>query len=223
MGLAEFLPVLFLALPAGQAADRMSRKPLADDLSGLAGRWRLWGWRSRPLGAGTGIPGVRLHGLAGRRPSGGNACSLVAAAAVGAAPGPDQCTYLEQQRLAIGGGGRAYPGGRLVLPDRSALCPYVVSACCSVVVMGLLVPIRFNAPPRRSEPLSLESFLRGMKFVLQNELILATITLDLFAVLLGGATALLPILRARDILARGAVRAGMVARGACDRGEPHGD
>ena len=90
-------------------------------------------------------------------------------------------------------------GGALIFLTGGALGAYVVSALCSLVVTALLIPIRIALPPRRSEPLSLESFLRGMKFVMRTELILATITLDLFAVLLGGATALLPIF-ARDIL-----------------------
>jgi hypothetical protein len=51
-------------------------------------------------------------------------------------------------------------------------------------------------------PPSLDSLLAGLKFVWNTPLILATITLDLFAVLLGGATALLPIY-ARDILHAG--------------------
>jgi MFS family permease len=59
--------------------------------------------------------------------------------------------------------------------------------------------IRPHAGPRVREPLSLDSLLAGVRFVRQTKLILATITLDLFAVLLGGATALLPIF-ARDIL-----------------------
>jgi MFS family permease len=51
----------------------------------------------------------------------------------------------------------------------------------------------------RREELTLTSLLAGVQFVFKTKLILATITLDLFAVLLGGATALLPIF-ARDIL-----------------------
>ena len=49
------------------------------------------------------------------------------------------------------------------------------------------------------ETLSLDSLLAGVRFVRRTKLILATITLDLFAVLLGGATALLPVF-VKDIL-----------------------
>ena len=54
---------------------------------------------------------------------------------------------------------------------------------------------------------SLASLFAGVRFVWRTELLLAAITLDLFAVLLGGATALLPIY-AQDILHVGAVGLG---------------
>ena len=49
------------------------------------------------------------------------------------------------------------------------------------------------------EPISFRSLVAGFEFVRKSDLILAAITLDLFAVLLGGSTALLPIF-AQDIL-----------------------
>src|SRR5262249_23649097 len=58
-----------------------------------------------------------------------------------------------------------------------------------------------------TEGRSLASLLAGIRFVWKTELLLAAITLDLFAVLLGGATALLPIY-ARDILDVGPVGLG---------------
>jgi hypothetical protein len=55
--------------------------------------------------------------------------------------------------------------------------------------------------PRKyhTAPVSLDSLLAGLRFVFQTKLLLAALTLDLFAVLLGGATALLPVF-ARDVL-----------------------
>ncbi len=55
---------------------------------------------------------------------------------------------------------------------------------------------------RRNEPVTLRSFFLGLEFVWRHPIILGTISLDLFAVLLGGATALLPIF-AQDILHTG--------------------
>jgi MFS family permease len=59
---------------------------------------------------------------------------------------------------------------------------------------------------------SLEALLEGVKFVWRSELLLAAITLDLFAVLLGGATALLPYY-ARDVLEVGGWGLGVLRAG----------
>ena len=65
-----------------------------------------------------------------------------------------------------------------------------------------IAAIRARTNPRGAEAVTLRSLLAGFSFVWKSDLILAAITLDLFAVLLGGATALLPIF-ARDILHAG--------------------
>ncbi len=85
---------------------------------------------------------------------------------------------------------------------------YCLAAGCSLVCVFLLMPIRprqSGAAPRLQR--SMSSILAGVRFVWRNELLLAAITLDLFAVLLGGATALLPIY-ATDILHVGAAGLG---------------
>lgn len=51
----------------------------------------------------------------------------------------------------------------------------------------LTVPIKEQKAIRTTEPISLKALAAGAKFVWQNQLILAAITLDMFAVLLGGA------------------------------------
>ena len=66
-------------------------------------------------------------------------------------------------------------------------------------MIALTSSLRLRAVARDSQPVSMQSLLAGLKFVLATKLILATITLDLLAVFLGGAVALLPIY-ARDIL-----------------------
>jgi MFS family permease len=67
--------------------------------------------------------------------------------------------------------------------------------------------IRQERPLFKREPLNLESLLTGLRFVGRNKLILATITMDLFVVLLGGAVAMLPAF-ADDILHCGSVGLG---------------
>jgi MFS family permease len=67
---------------------------------------------------------------------------------------------------------------------------------------GMLAAMRVERAPRSSEPFSLKSLLGGFRFVRHDPVILGTLSLDMFAVFLGGATALLPIF-ARDILETG--------------------
>jgi MFS family permease len=90
-------------------------------------------------------------------------------------------------------------GGFLIAASGNAINAYLVTALTCLAAAFLVVLMRPRAKRSRSEPLSLGSLLAGLRFVWNTKLILATITLDLFAVLLGGATALLPIF-ARDIL-----------------------
>lgn len=70
-----------------------------------------------------------------------------------------------------------------------------------------MAAIKERRVTRSTEPLSLKALAAGAQFVWSNQLILAAITLDLFAVLLGGAVALLPIF-AKDILHVGPVELG---------------
>ena len=63
----------------------------------------------------------------------------------------------------------------------------------------LLSGVRYEHAPRAGQTMSLDTLLGGVRFVRQREVILGAISLDLFAVLLGGATALLPMF-AKDVL-----------------------
>jgi len=71
---------------------------------------------------------------------------------------------------------------------------YTLEAVSAVLFFLLVLPIpRANQPRRKPEQSRWDSLVAGMRFVFSRKVILATITLDLFAVLLGGAVALLPI------------------------------
>jgi MFS family permease len=71
---------------------------------------------------------------------------------------------------------------------------YVLDALCAFAFFLLVLPIRRSTQLRnQNEKGTWRSLVAGMRFVFSKKVILATITLDLFAVLLGGATALLPI------------------------------
>jgi MFS family permease len=79
---------------------------------------------------------------------------------------------------------------------------YAVNAFAALTFALLLSRIRHLHVERAPEAFSVTTLLNGFRFVFSTRIILGTITLDMFAVLLGGATALLPIY-AKDILHAG--------------------
>jgi MFS family permease len=91
-------------------------------------------------------------------------------------------------------GGLLFATGASVPLGVSALC---LSAACSAMLV-----IRVERTPPRREPISFRSIFSGVSFIRSRPIILGAISLDLFAVLLGGVTALLPIF-ARDLLHTG--------------------
>ena len=80
---------------------------------------------------------------------------------------------------------------------------FVVVLLCRLVAVAAMALIPSQPVNRAEQSVSWESVVAGIRFVWRTKLILATITLDLFAVLLGGATYLLPIY-AKEILHVGA-------------------
>jgi MFS family permease len=91
---------------------------------------------------------------------------------------------------------------------------YAVSVGCAAGALGMTAAIAPGARRERT-PATRSSLLAGVRYVWNNQIVLGAISLDLFAVLLGGATALLPVY-ARDILhlgpwALGALRSAPAA------------
>jgi len=94
-------------------------------------------------------------------------------------------------------------GGILIALLGSASLIYVINACAAALCALLIGTMRSRQAPAVGERApTIDSLKEGMRFVWTTRVFLAAITLDLFAVLLGGATALLPVF-ARDILAVG--------------------
>ncbi|OUL27647.1 MFS transporter [Nostoc sp. RF31YmG] len=98
-------------------------------------------------------------------------------------------------------------GGFAIAALGSATGVYVLAAVAAFFCFALTLPIKEQKTNLSKEPISLKALSAGAKFVWQNQIILAAITLDMFAVLLGGAVALLPIF-AKDILHVGPVELG---------------
>jgi MFS family permease len=76
---------------------------------------------------------------------------------------------------------------------------YFANAVLQFGYFVALLPVKARTPPRAKEPLTLASLSAGVRYVWSTKIILATLTLDLLAVILGGAVALLPVY-AKDIL-----------------------
>jgi MFS family permease len=207
VGLAEFLPLLLLALPAGQLADRLPRRRLLAlmaildivFLTGLlgvtiAGADRVWPFFvlaflfgvSSALGAPAGralIPSlvpqeILVSALAQR--------SVVLQISVVVAP-------------AVGG----------LLFALSAELVYAVAIGLAVISLGCFLALHGGRQPAAEGISGLGEVLAGVRLIRRTNVLLGAISLDLFAVLLGGAVALLPIF-AKDILEVGPTGLGFL-------------
>jgi MFS family permease len=200
VGLVQVIPVVLLALPAGHVADRFRRKDI------VMGAQAVMMLASIGLACVSHLRGPLIFVYA----------SLFMAGVAGAFSFPARWAFMPElvpaedfhnavtwrssgwQISAVVGPAL---GGLGIAAWRSAGPVYAIDATCSLVVLAMFTLISGRPRPK---PLGQESFnwstlLAGIRFVRQSELILAAITLDMFAVLLGGATTLLPIY-AKDIL-----------------------
>jgi MFS family permease len=197
IGLAQFLPLFLLTLIAGYVADRVDRRwivriSIAMEMAGAAAL-ALLVW----LDAMTLLPLFAVAVLLGiGRAFAGPALSSIAPNLVPAAllPSAIALNSIAWQAGAVAGpllGGAAYALS-ISLPYEASAILYAVSLAC----MLLIRPIpRGNAGD--SHPL--RAVIEGLAYVRDNKIVLGAISLDLFAVLLGGATAMLPVY-ARDVL-----------------------
>ena len=90
-------------------------------------------------------------------------------------------------------------GGALIALTGRAWPVYAINTAAALVCLALMSLVRREHVVALKERMTAGSLVAGLKFVFATPMILGTITLDLFAVLLGGATALLPVY-AKDIL-----------------------
>ena len=93
-------------------------------------------------------------------------------------------------------------GGFIYAAFHGPAAVYVSSMVAAAISVFAVSRMKLNPAKRQREPVSLQTVLAGLRFIWRKKLLLGTISLDLFAVLLGGAVALLPVY-ARDILHTG--------------------
>jgi len=200
VGLVQFIPSALLVFTAGHAADRYDRKRvvqiclLADGLTAALLAWGTFaGWLTVPAI----FAALALLGITSAFESPAGAALLPGVAPQGMLQRATALSSGAFQLTAISGpalGGVAYA----IAPG----APYAVMAVFSLLAAMLAGMITVHGPVVEKEPPTFAALFAGVRFVRHNAAILGTISLDLFAVLLGGATALLPIY-AHDILQTG--------------------
>ena len=210
IGLAVFVPVLLLTLPAGEAADRYDRKRVL--VLCLLGE----------------IATVLALATATARDHASPALLLVIAALFGVfraffapantALGPMLVPRALLPRaiawnsLAWQSASIAGPAAAGFLVARSAETAYFTAFGLNVVAVVLVLSIKGNAQPEVAPGSRWQLMKEGLSWVWRQKIVFGAISLDLFAVLLGGATALLPVF-ARDVLHVGAEGFGILRAG----------
>ncbi len=197
IGLVQIVPVILLALPAGHIADRYDRKRIAmAAMAALA----LCAWGLAALSAMAGplvLVYLCLLGNGMARAFHSPAISSLTAQVVPPEHFSSAATWESGTWQASSIIGPAL-GGFLVAQRGPALA-YAVAGAMLLLAALTAAFLRPRPVARSTEQLTLASLLAGVRFIWNTKIILASISLDMFAVLLGGATALLPIF-ARDML-----------------------
>ncbi len=204
VGLYQFLPALLLTLVAGHVADRLHRARIVSAclftqafvalvLIAATQGWGAAGsgqWASRGLLLGLSV----LLGIA--RAFQGPAQQALTPVLVPPAMLPRAMAFSSGGNQAAVIVGPAL-GGLIFVAGASAV--YAASTLLFLTGCVLISMVRYDHAPPPREPVTLGTLMAGVQFVWQRKPLLGAVSLDLFAVLLGGATALLPMF-AKDIL-----------------------
>ena len=207
VGLAQFLPLMSLMLVAGHAADHYNRRVIVQVSLAISGAsvallalGTAFGWLTRDLV----LAAILVFGCARafQQPTTSSLLPAIVPApllsrAVAASSSSNQIAIIVGP--AIGG----------ILYAVSPPAVYALSASLFVFASLLIWPIRMTTAPPRREPVTFDLVFAGIAFIWRNPLILGAISLDLFAVLLGGATGLLPVF-ARDVFDAGPRALGLL-------------
>ncbi|MBB3559362.1 MFS family permease [Rhizobium sp. BK512] len=200
VGFCQFLPMAVLTFVVGHVADRFDRRriglacQLIEAVTSLVLAIATWQQWLTPVGI---LVAVTIMGavVAFERPTMAALLpSIVPVSMLQRAVATS--TSMMQTALIIG------PSLGGLLYGVSPIAPFAVAAVLFAVASFNVISIRMQWTPSKREPVTLTSVFAGVSFIRSRPVMLGTISLDLFAVLLGGATALLPMF-ARDILHAG--------------------
>jgi MFS family permease len=200
IGLVQFVPMMLLTLSAGQAADRYDRRlviAVCQAAEGAAVAALTLGTLSGAIGEAGIFALVALIAAARAFESPTMAAlvpNLVPRALVPRASAWSASANQTAQIVGPALGGLLYGLGPGVV--------YGAATGLFLLAAALIAAVPLERTVRSAAVRGLGALFAGAGFVLRDKVILGTISLDLFAVLLGGATALLPIF-ARDILGTG--------------------
>lgn len=210
VGLAQFLPMLLLLIPAGDWADRISRKRMLGaswSVAAICSALLLW---LTSLGA-QGVAGIYAV--------------LVLFGCSRAFTGPAMQSLLPQivarEHLA-----QALATNSMLMRTAAIAAPMLggvlyglgggtltYAACATALALAVLllwrVPVRFAAPRQVLLGTMWQRAADGFRFIRSRPIVLGTISLDLFAVLLGGVIALLPVY-AKEVLHTGPEGLGLL-------------
>jgi MFS family permease len=207
VGLMQFLPMIVVTIPAGHVADRYDRRTVARICQAveaaavaLLAVGSVEGW----IGTRAIFAAVAVVGAARSVESPTVAALLPGVVSAQALPSALALSASAMQTATIVGPAL---GGALYLLGSGAA--YATVAVVYLLASLLTGSIRMERVPPRREPVSARTLFGGFAYIRDHPMVLGAISLDLFAVLLGGATALLPVY-ARDILHSSPLGLGML-------------
>lgn len=208
VGLAQFVPSIVLSLVAGEMADRFERRRLLVVCYGiLAACTVMLAWIAHlPAPAVTSIYAVLVLIGIGRAFAGPAAQALVPNL-VDAAHFPNAVAWSSSTWHVAVVAGPAIGGA--VYAASSSTWVYVFAAILQFIAMAAIGALPLPKIIAKADGRSLRRLLAGLEFVWKKKIILGALSLDMFAVLFGGAVALLPVY-AKDVLHTGPIGLGLL-------------
>lgn len=212
VGLAQFIPLLGFSFVSGDVADRFDRRRILLFYHALltlcAVLLTAFTWLGGASQMGVMPIFLLLVVLGGARAFAGPAAQALMPSLVSTSDFPNALAWnssIWQVAVILG---PAF-GGLLYGAEGGAALVYGAFGLCSVVSWLAMRAVSVRTGRLQHGSTTWQRLLAGVAYVRQNRMLLGAISLDLFAVLLGGATALLPVF-ARDILAVGPFGLGVL-------------
>ncbi|MFN0070339.1 MAG: MFS transporter [Chloroflexota bacterium] len=208
VGLVQIVPALALTLPAGAIVDRYRRRNVALAaylaLSVATFGLALVSW----LGAPVQLIFVMLAIAGAARPFAIPAVNAIPAEILQPKDLSNAYSWMISSNQVSSIGGPALVGLLIALTNEAG-SSYLLAGVAEILFVVILLRLPRGNPPSSGGRQTLRDIFAGVSFIRRNEVFLAAITLDLFAVLLGGAIALLPVY-AKEILEVGPAGLGLL-------------